>query len=434
MTEYVGKAMPRYNGLGQVRGTATYVDDIQLPGMLYVKLLRSPVSKGTIRNLDLTAVEKTPGVVGVVTADDIPGANAYGIYGDELVLNPKDIRYKGEPIAAVVAADEDTAMGALEKANLDIEEQTPVFDMFEAIKPDAPIVRPGTTSNLFEYTPGVTTRVIKIGDVEKGFEEADYIIEGRYKEGVQDHCPMEPHVSVAHIDDSDRLVIYTHSQCVNLHLGMLCGVFNLPQSKINYIGGRCGGGFGGKNEICCDHIAGLAALKFRKPVKFRLTRREDLGYTSKRGPWVFEYKTGVKNDGRIVASYIREWHDSGAYCGFSPYATEKCGMFASGPYAIPNILVEAEAIFTNKFVSSSMRGFAIINGQIPMEVQMSRIAEKIDMDPWELRFINAWRDGDIGASQYIVQGAGAIEAMKKCAELAGIQLPEKLMEMSSRRR
>ena len=101
---------------------------------------------------------------------------------------------------------------------------------------------------------------------------------------------------------------------------------------------------------------------------------------------------------------------------------------------VPNILIEGQAIFTNKFVSSSMRGFAIINGQVPMEIQMSRISEKIGMDPWELRFINAWRDGDIGASQYVVEGAGAIEAMKKCAELAGIQLPEKLMEMSSRRR
>ena len=109
-------------------------------------------------------------------------------------------------------------------------------------------------------------------------------------------------------------------------------------------------------------------------------------------------------------------------------------MFASGPYAIPNILIEGQTIFTNKPMSSSMRGFAVINGQIPMDIQMSRIAEKLDMDPWELRFINAWRDGDIGASRYVVQGAGAIEAMKKCAELAGIQLPDKLMEMNSRRR
>jgi CO/xanthine dehydrogenase Mo-binding subunit len=215
---------------------------------------------------------------------------------------------------------------------------------------------------------------------------------------------------------------------------MLCRIFNLPQSKIVYIGGRSGGGFGGKNEICCDHIAGLAALKLGRPVKVRLSRREDLRYTPKRGGWVLDYRTGFTKDGRIVASHIKEYHDSGAYCGFSPYATEKCGMFASGPYWVPNILIEGQTIFTNKFVSSSMRGFAIINGQIPMEIQMSRIGEKLRMNPWELRFINAWRDGDLGASRYVVQGAGAIETLKRCAQLAGIKLPEKLMAMSSRRR
>jgi CO/xanthine dehydrogenase Mo-binding subunit len=245
---------------------------------------------------------------------------------------------------------------------------------------------------------------------------------------------MEPHVSVAHLDEADRLAIHTVSQCLYFQLGMLAAIFNLPMSKIRYIGGTVGGGFGGKNDIHCDHIAGLAALKFRKPVKYRMTRREDLRYSTKRGPWVLEYKCGVKRDGRIVARHIREWHDTGAYGGMSAYATEKCGMFAAGPYAIPNILVEAQTIFTNKLVSSSMRGFAVINGQFAVELQMNRIAEAIGMDPWELRFINAWRDGDKGVTQYVVQGAGAIEAMKKAAELAGVQLPKHLMAMNSRRR
>ena len=434
MTDYVGKAMPRYDGIGQVTGKAVYVDDVRLPGMLYAKLLRSPVSKGTIRRLDFSAAERTAGVAGVVTASDIPGANVIGIYGDQPALNPGPLRHKGEVIGAVVAVDEDTAMEALQKIKLEIDEETPVFDMFEAMKPGAPLVRPGSKSNLWEYLPGVTTRVIRLGDIEKGFKEADDVVEGRYTENVQDHAPIEPHVSVADIDAAGRLVIHTHSQCVNLHLGMLCRIFNLPQSKIVYIGGRSGGGFGGKNEICCDHIAGLAALKLGRPVKVRLSRREDLRYTPKRGGWVLDYRTGFTKDGRIVASHIKEYHDSGAYAGFSPYATEKCGMFASGPYWVPNILIEGQTIFTNKFVSSSMRGFAIINGQIPMEIQMSRIGEKLRMDPWELRFINAWRDGDLGASRYVVQGAGAIETLKRCAQLAGIKLPEKLMSMSSRRR
>ncbi len=434
MTQYVGQAMPRYDGIGQVTGTTKYVDDIVLPGMLYAKCLRSPVHKGIIRHLDLSAAERTPGVVGVLTAQDVPGQNIYGASGDQPVFNPDHIRYKGERIAAVVAVDEDTCMEALEKVKLEIEEQEPVFDMFEAMKPGAPIVRPGTTHNLHEYMPGMTTRVIKLGDVEQGFAEADLIIEGRYQTTQQDHAPIEPHVSVAYLDPANRLVIHTVSQCLYFHLSQLVRVFGLPMSQIRYIGGTIGGGFGGKNDIHADHVAGLAALKFRKPVKYRETRREDLRYSGKRGVFVMEYKTGVKKDGRLVANHIKEYHDTGAYGGFSAYATEKCGMFASGPYWIPNILVEAKTIYTNKVVSISMRGFAIINGQSTMEIQMGKIAEALGMDPWELRFINAWRDGDMGASRYIVRGAGALEAMKKAAELAGVQLPAHLMAMSSRRR
>lgn len=434
MTEYVGMAMPRYDGIGQVKGQTKFVDDFVLPGMLYAKALRSPVHKGIIRNVDFSAAEKVPGVVGFVTADDIPGAKLFGACGDQPVLADKFAAYYGEEIAVVVAVDEDTCMEALEKVKLDIEEQEPVFDMFEAMKPDAPLVRPGLKSNVWEYEPGMTTRVMYIGDVEQGLAEADYIVEGRYQTGEQDHAAMEPMVSVAHFDDADRLAIHTHSQCLYFQLGQLASIFDLPMSQIRYIGGVVGGGFGGKNHIHADHLAGLAAIKFRKPVKYRYSRREDLLYSTKRGVFILEYKTGVKKDGRLTANYIRLWHDAGAYGGFSPYGVEKGSMFASGPYHIPNIRTEGQCILTNKAGSSSMRGFTIMNGQFPMEMQMSKIAETIGMDPWELRFINAWRDGDIGVSRYVVRGAGALEAMTEAAKLHGIELPERLLAMSSRGR
>jgi len=434
MTEYVGMAMPRYDGIGQVRGQTKFVDDLMLPGMLYAKALRSPIHKGIIRGLDFAAAEKIPGVVGFVTAEDVPGTNLYGSCGDQPVLTDKYIRYKGERIAAVVAVDDDTCQEALEAVKLDIEEQEPVFDMFEAMKPGAPLVRPDSTSNLWEFMPGVTARVMFIGDVEQGLAEADYVVEGRYTTGEQDHAAMEPMVSVAYLDDAGRLAIHTHSQCLMFQLGQLTGIFGLPMSQIRYIGGVVGGAFGGKNHIHTDHIAGLAALKFRKPIKYRLDRREDLLYSTKRGVFVLDYKTGVKKDGRLTANYIKLWHDAGAYGGFSPYGAEKCSMFASGPYHIPNLRTEGHAVFTNKVGSSSMRGFTVMNGQFPMEMQMTKVAETLGMDQWELRFINAWRDGDMGVSRYIVRGAGALEAMKGAAKLYRLELPEQLMAMSSRRR
>ncbi len=428
---YIGAAMPRYDSEGYVTGKTVYVDDVIKPGMLYVKVFRSPVHKGVVRSIDDSEAMKVPGVVGILTAKDVPGVNV-GWFGDAPVF-AENIGFQGQVIAAVVAVDEETAAEGVAKLKVDIEEQTPVFDMFEAIKPGAPLVRPGSTSNLFEWN-GKPTFTMKLGDIEQGFKEADYVVKGEYTEGVQDHAAMEPHVSVAYLDEAGRLCIHTTSQCLYFHLRSLVAVFNRPMSQIRYIGGIVGGGFGGKNEIHTDHIAGVAVLKFRRPVKYRETRREDLRFSTKRGAWALHYRDGVKKDGRLVARHIEHWQDSGACATFTPYAVEKGSMFMCGPYWIPNILIEGHCVFTNKPISSSMRGYSILNGQFCADVQMTKIAQTIGMDQWEIRFINAWRDGDLGASRYEVKGAGAIEAMKKTADLAGIKLPEHLMAMSSRRR
>jgi len=431
MTQYVGKPVLRYDGIGHVTGRSQYVDDVKLPGMLYIKVLRSPVHKGVIRHLDVSGALNVPGVAGVVTAKDVPGTNAYGLIPDQPVFTPGPIRYKGERIAAVAAVDEDTAMEALERIKLDIEEQTPVFDPFEAMKPGAPLVRP--EGNVFEFNSG-KTRKIRFGDIEKGFKEADVVVEGTYTNVMNDHAPMEPQVSVAYIDETDRLAIYTVSQDHYFHLGFLSAVFALPMNKIRYIGGTVGGGFGSKNDIHCDHVAGIMALKLRKPVKYRHTREEETLYTTKRGAWTFEFKDGVKKDGRIVARQIRTIHDTGAYSGMGPYVVDKNAILIAGPYAIPNIWIDGICVYTNKPPASSMRGFGIINGTSAEQLQMDRIAEAIGMDKWEIRFINAWRDGDLGATQFKVEAAGMIEAMQRAAQLAGIELPAHLKAMSSRGR
>lgn len=428
MSDYGEKPVLRYDGIGHVTGRTTYVDDIQRPGMLYIKALVSPVHRGVIRKIDTSKAEKMPGVAGVITAKDVPGTNAYGLIPDQPVFPSENIRYKGERIAAVAAVDEDTAMEALEKIVVDIEEQEPVFDPLEAMKPDAPKVRP--EGNVWEYNSGAT-RKIRLGDVEKGFEEADIIVEGTYTNATNDHAPMEPQVSVAYIDETDRLAIHTVSQDLYFHLGMLSGVFGLSMNKIRYIGGTVGGGFGGKNDIHCDHVAGLMALKIRKPVKYRLTRREETLYTTKRGPWIFEFKDGVMKDGRIVARKVKMIHDTGGYAGMGPYVVDKTSILVAGPYAIPNVWIDGACVFTNKPMCSSMRGFGIINGTSAEQIQTARVAEAIGKDPWEVHFANAWRDGDIGATQHVIVAAGLVESMKRAAELAGVELPDHLRSMTS---
>jgi CO/xanthine dehydrogenase Mo-binding subunit len=430
MFRYVGKPIPRYDGIGHVTGRTTYVDDLFVPGMLFIKVLHSPVHKGIIRRLDVSSAENMPGVAGIITAKDVPGQNAY-YASDQPVFPEKHIRYKGERLAAVAAVDEDTAMEAVEKIKLDIKEQTPVFDPLEAMKPDAPKVRP--EGNLWDY-PGGKSHMLRRGDVDEGFAEADEIVEKTYVMRKNDHAAMEPYASVAYIDGNDRLTIHTLSQTRHLHLGQLCSILDLPITKLHLIGGTVGGAFGGRGEMQCEHVAGLMALKIRKPVKYRMTRKEDLLFSIKRGAFIFEYRSGAKKDGRVTAHKVRAIEDIGAYQTKEAYGIQKLGLFIAGPYVVPNIWYDGYAVFTNKPVSSAMRGHAVINVNYTAEIQMNLLAEAIGMDPWEIRFINAWRDGDTAPTQWKVVAAGLIETMKKAAEMGGIELPAHLKAMNSRMR
>lgn len=426
----IGKRIRRFDGMGHVTGRTIYVDDIKLPGMFMIKVLRSPVPKAKILNLDVSPAKKTIGVAGVLTYKDVP-YNRFGLVPDQPVLAEDEVRYKGQPIAAVAAVDEDTAMEAIDKIKLDLEEQTPVFDPIEAMKPDAPKVRP--EGNLYMFD-GYPCRKVRLGNVEEGFEKADYIIEGRYTNSTNEHAPLETQCSVAAVDSSDRLVIYTVSQDLYFHLGQLAPVLKMPLSKIRYIGGTVGGGFGAKNDIHADHITALMALKIKKPVKWRWTREEEMLYSTCRGAWIFEFKDGVTKDGRIIARKIKTIHDCGAYSALGPYVVEKNALLVSGPFAIPNIWIDGYCVYTNKTPASSMRGFGIINGSSAEQVQMEKIAKKLGMDSWEIRFKNAWREGDSTATRQKLKSVSLIETMQECAKLAGIELSEELKAMSSKER
>jgi CO/xanthine dehydrogenase Mo-binding subunit len=437
MTSIVGQSVPKTDGLGQVTGSALYIDDIKYPGMHYIKMLHSPVHRGLIRNLDVSAAENVPGVLGTITAKDVPGQDGYGFFMDQQVFASEFVCYRGERIAGVVAVDEDAALEGVSKIKVDIEEQEPVFDMFEAMKPESPLVRPNLETNLWDKFGDGTQTIYRLraGDVEAGFAEADEIVETEIYEATHDHAQLEPHISIAFLDDAGRLAIHTDSQAFYLHLVLcLCPVLGLPTSKIRYIGGRIGGGFGGRNDVHTDHITGIAALKFKVPVKWRLTRREDLATTMKRGPYIFKVKDGVKKDGRIVARYVKCWHDCGAWAGMGPYAVGKIAQFGMGPYSVPNLWYDGWSIFTNKPPATSMRGFATTNGCSAIELAMDRAAEAIGMSPWEIRLINAWRMGERGGTQYEVPSPGTVETLLKAAELAGVDLPDHLKAMTSERR
>ncbi len=437
----VGKEMRRYEGLSHVTGAVRYVDDVFVPGTLVVKALRSPVDKGNIIRLDTTKAEKLPGVVGIVTAADVP-CNSYGFLTlDQPVMAETDVRYKGEPIAAVAAQNVDAAIEAVELIDLEIEEQTPVFDVFEAMKPDSPKVRPD--GNILKID-GRDCRRIIFGDIEKGFAEADEVVESEYLFPSQEHAALETQVSLAVPESDGRLTIYTVTQGLYFLLRQLNRILGqgndvsdrwsgrfqysyrgkLGFCDLKYVGGTVGGGFGGKTDHHADPITALLALKTGKPCKWRWTREEEMLYSTRHCPWLMYFKDGVKKDGRIVARYARSIHDAGAHTGLSSYVVDKHCYYLIGPYHIPNVLVEGYVVYTNRTPTGAIRGFGLTPGTFATEVQINKVAERIGMDPWEIRFINSVRNGDHLATRRELDSVYLIETMQALAKWAGVTLPD----------
>jgi CO/xanthine dehydrogenase Mo-binding subunit len=448
----VGQRKKRYDGLAHVTGETRFVDDVHVPGTLTVKVFRSPITKGKVKHIDTSAAERLPGVAGVITHEDVP-INRYGLIPDQPVL-AQDVRYKGEPIAAVAAVDEDTALEAVARIKVDMEEEEPVFDPLEAMKPGAPKVRP--EGNIFMFGKR-DFRQIKVGDVEAGFREADHIIEGEYFHPPLEHAQLEPQTSLAVPEANGKLTIYTVSQALYFHLGQLASILHVKPDDIScvckwadrtrsswrgsiglgdikYVGGTVGGGFGGKNDIHADHVTAVLALKTGRPVKWRWTREEELLYSTYRGAWFLKIKDGVKKDGRIVARQIKSIRDAGAYTSMNSYVVDKHCFLVIGPYRIPNVYIQGYCVYTNKPPSSSMRGFGVTPAAFAVEVQMNRIADELGISPWEIRFINAVRNGDKTATDRVLDSVYLIEVMQAVAKRAGVELPEKLMNMTSNQR
>lgn len=448
----VGQREKRYDGMSHVFGETKFVDDVIIPGTLTIKALRSPIHKGTIKRLDIGSAEAMPGVAGVITAMDVP-CNAYGLIPDQPVLAGESIRYKGEPIAAIAAVDEDTALEGLDKIGLDVEEEEAVFDPLEAMKPDAPKVRPEGNIFMFDERP---YRQIVFGDIEAGFKEADLVVENEYLHPSLEHAQLEPQTSLAVPQANGKLTIYTVSQAHYFHLGMLCGILamdpkdirceqwatrtgsswrhNAGFQNINYIGGTIGGAFGSKNDIHADHVAALMALKTGRPCKWRWTREEDLLYSTFRGAWRMKIKDGVKKDGRIVAREITSIREAGAYTSFNSYVVDKHCFLATGPYFVPNVYIKGYCVYTNKPPASSMRGFGVTPACFATEVQINRIAKALGMDQWDVRFINAYRRGDQTPTRRVINSVALVEVMQKLAEKAGVDLPDRLKAMTSAER
>lgn len=428
-TQYVGQSLPRYDGMQHVTGNTRYVNDIRLPGMLHVKAWRSPVPSASIKSIDVSRAAALWGVVAVITYKDVP-FNRYA--GDYPVLAEDEIRYLGQEVAVVAAESAEIAEEAVNLIQVDLEEREPVLDPFKAMEPDSPKVRPEGNYLMFGNRP---YRPVRKGDVEAAMEKADYVIERQYRTAAQEHCPIETQTGVALTDSMGRTHIYSSTQAVYFNLGAIAAVLKKPQSKVHMMGGIVGGGFGAKNDLHTDHICAVLSLYTNgRPVKWVWTREEEFVASTHRGAMYMDFTDGVTKDGYIIARKVRSIRDGGAYALTNDYVVNKHAFGVSGPYNIPNVAVDAYAIFTNKRPTSSMRGFGLYQASFAIESQMEYIAHTIGMDPWRLRFINAVRDGDLSPTQAELHACALVEVMQAAAERAGIKLDDDLVTMSSKSR
>ena len=431
----VGKSVARRDGMGHVTGKTIFVNDISFPDMLYLKMVRSPVPHANILNVDFSEAEKVPGFVRALTYKDVP-KNIYTILtligvgpDEEYVLAEDRVRYIGEPIAAVLAESEDAVMEAVSQVRLELEELPAVFDVEEALKSGAPILKEWGT-NYFVYE-GHHCRRVRFGDIEKGFTEADYIIEDRYQTSPIEHAPSETTGCIAKPEADGRITIYSNTQALFFTMDNAAIILQVPFQKLHLVGGTVGGGFGGKVDVIVEPISALAAMKTNRPVKYMFSRQEEMQVSSSRGAWRMYFKDGVTKDGRIVARMVTTYADAGAYNRHTPYAVTKHAANIAGPYRIPNVWIDAHCVYTNRQPGSAMRGFGVTPASFALEMQMEKIAKVVGMDPWEIRFLNAYRDGDMKPHQKVVEDATLIEVMQAAAELVGHELPEDLKQMKS---
>ncbi len=314
---------------------------------------------------------------------------------------------------------------------VDYEELPAVFDVEEALKPGAPLVNEYHGHNYFTYE-GHHCRRIRHGDVEKGFAEADHVIEERYQSSPIEHAPVETTGCIVVPEANGRLTCYSNTQALFFTLDNAGLILEVPFQRLRLIGGTVGGGFGGKVDVITEPVAFLAADLTKRPVKFAYTREEEMQVSSPRAAERLYIKDGVMKDGRIVARQIRLYVDAGAYSRHSPYGTTKAAAHMPGPYTIPNVEVDAHCVYTNRTPSSAMRGFGVTIGDFALEVQMDKIARLLGMDPLALRILNAYRDGHLKAHGEETHGAALIEVMQAAAKLTNWPLDAASLAASSK--
>jgi CO/xanthine dehydrogenase Mo-binding subunit len=335
-----------------------------------------------------------------------------GFEGLYRVLADKKVHFMGEAVALVAAETVEIAERALNLIEVVYQPLPGVFDPIEAMKPDAPQVQEESSNIITHY------EVVK-GDPEKGFSEADVIVENTYRVPFVDHAYLEPESGVAWIDENGVITIRVSTQVIE-HFRGVADVLNLPHNRVRIIGTYVGGGFGGKEDITVESFLALLTYKTGRPVKLTYTREESILCHSKRHPYIMVYKTGAKQDGRLTALQAKLVSDAGAYVYLSPWVLLYSMVDAAGPYRIPNVRIDGYTVLTNNTFTSANRGFGAPQVCFAYESQMDELAKRLGMSPSEVRKLNYLQKGEMLATgQGLEHHVGLKEITEKALQALG---------------
>jgi len=427
--KYIGKSVKRLDARAKVTGKALYPGDYNMPNQLYMKILFSARPHAIIKAIDIEAAEKVAGVVAIYTAKDVP-VNEYGlIMPDQPVLcgpgSSKSyadrVRFIGDQIALIVAESEEVAENVRDLIKVVYEDLPLVNNIDEALADAAYLLHPERESNVFCHFH------IQQGNVDDAFAACDVVVEQEYNTPVQEHIYLQPEAGIAYVDEEERITVVVSGQWAHEDQGQIAHALNLPLEKVRVIYPAIGGAFGGREDTTIQIALGLAVMRLHEqgidqPVKIIWSREESILGHHKRHAYKIKSKWGANKKGKILAAEVKILADGGAYAYTSTKVLGNATLLCTGPYEIPNVKVDSYAIYTNNIPGGAFRGFGAPQAAYEAEMQISRLAEVLNIDRIEFRMRNLFKDGSLlSVGSPLPEGVTIRAAVESCAKEAGWQ-------------
>ena len=404
----VGSSPARPDGKGKVTGEFAYGSDLWMDDMIWGVTLRSPHPHARIKSIAIGEALATSGVYAVLTSDDVPGENAYGLeHADQPVLASDVVRYAGEPVALVAADHPEVARVAARKITVDYEVLQPITDAVAALEPGTPQLHPG--GNLVRHLK------IRKGDPAP---RADLVVTTTYDIGMQDQAFLGPEAGLAVPDGAGGIDLFVSTQWLHADQRQVCAALGLPPDRVRLTLAGVGGAFGGREDLSMHVHACLLALHTGKPVKMMYSREESFFGHVHRHPARITYEHGANRDGALVYVKASIHLDGGAYASSTPAVVGNAGTMGAGPYVVPNVHIDAYGVYTNNPPCGAMRGFGSVQAAFGYEAQMDKVAAALGMDPVEFRCRNAMQLGSAGPTGQIIDSpAPVVEILRRVQQM-----------------